>query len=56
MADILQRPVMSFVLQWNDLESLQVRIRLGTNNLANFVLPSMTKEKVLEQGHLGSML
>ena len=25
MADILQRPVMSFVLQWNDLESLQVR-------------------------------
>ncbi len=26
MADILQRPVMSFVLQWNDLESLQVTI------------------------------
>jgi hypothetical protein len=25
MADILQRPVMSFVLQWNDLESLQVK-------------------------------
>ena len=24
VADILQRPVMSFVLQWNDLESLQV--------------------------------
>ena len=22
--DILQRPVMSFVLQWNDLESLQI--------------------------------
>ena len=24
VADILQRPVMSFVLQWNDLESLQI--------------------------------
>ena len=35
MADILQRPVMSFVLQWNDLESLQVIFgyHLGHYNL-----------------------
>ena len=24
ITDILQRPVMSFVLQWNDLDSIQV--------------------------------
>ena len=34
MADILQRPVMSFVLQWNDLESLQVAMTMALRKAA----------------------
>eukprot|EP00095_Tigriopus_kingsejongensis_P005847 maker-scaffold697_size109876-snap-gene-0.24 protein:Tk05847 transcript:maker-scaffold697_size109876-snap-gene-0.24-mRNA-1 annotation:"e3 ubiquitin-protein ligase mycbp2 isoform x1" len=34
MVDVLQRPVMSFVLQWNDLESLQVAMTLALRKAA----------------------
>ena len=33
-ADILQRPVMSFVLQWNDLESLQIAMTMALRKSA----------------------
>ncbi len=34
MADILQRPVMGFVLQWNDLESLQLAMTVALRKAA----------------------
>ncbi len=34
MADILQRPVMSFVLQWNDLDSLRVAMTVALRKAA----------------------
>ena len=34
LTDILQRPVMSFVLQWNDLESLQIAMTLALRKAA----------------------
>jgi E3 ubiquitin-protein ligase MYCBP2 len=34
MADVLQRPVMSFVLQWNDLESLQLAMTVALRKAA----------------------
>ena len=33
-ADILQRPVMGFVLQWNDLESLQISMTMALRKSA----------------------
>eukprot|EP00094_Tigriopus_californicus_P010528 TCALIF_10156-PA protein Name:"Similar to MYCBP2 E3 ubiquitin-protein ligase MYCBP2 (Homo sapiens)" AED:0.02 eAED:0.04 QI:14/0.77/0.5/1/0.88/0.8/10/0/4914 len=34
VVDVLQRPVMSFVLQWNDLESLQIAMTLALRKAA----------------------
>ncbi len=44
MADILQRPVMSFVLQWNDLESLQVAMTAALRKAAcrTFAMQALT--------------
>ena len=44
LGDILQRPVMSFVLQWNDLESLQIAMTMALRKAAcrTFAVQALT--------------